>query len=320
MSGSDYPSDDIRFVVPYPTGGGFDAYARLMAPYLEEELGTNVTVENVTGGGGVIGATEVYNADPDGHTITIWDTLDGGFPQIGRDVGYDLREMTHIGYVTQSPNALTLMDSVDIDEWGAFTDGISDINFSTQGRGAVSHIGMILLAELTGAFSRDNLNFVHYEGTGPALSGLERGEASGFLVGTSTSAVKVVSALEANMFSVFSGSDHPISEYMDANDVTVQNWSGDLGVDGMSDFNDLTVFRRFLTGPPGVPSEIQQQQVEAFEAVINNEEFLTEAREAARPLIQPAADPDLVSEVISNSFETLNSEPIKGVIESALSG
>lgn len=317
---ADYPSKEITFIVPYPSGGGFDAYARLMKPYLEEELGTTVTVKNVTGGGGVVGATQAYNAKPDGHTITIWDTLDGGFPQIGRDVGYDLRKMTHIGHVTQSPNALTLMKSAGIDGWSTFTDGISEINFATQGRGAVSHIGMILLGGITGAFDRTDLNFVHYNGTGPALGGLEKGEANGFLVGTSTSAVKVVQALEAEMFAVFAKSDHSISDYMSENDIDVENWTGDLDIDNIEQFNDLVVFRRFLTGPPGVPDAIQQKQVEAFEAVINNDEFRTEARKAARPLINPTAKPDRVSEATASTLDTLNSDPYQGIITDAFSG
>jgi tripartite-type tricarboxylate transporter receptor subunit TctC len=318
--GANYPSDDITFVVPYASGGGFDAYARLMKPYLEEELGVTVQVQNVEGGGGVVGATQVYNADPDGHTITIWDPLDGGFPQVGTDVGYDLSEMTHIGYVTQSPNALTVMSSASADSWSGFTEGIGEVNFATQGRGSVAHINPILLGGITDEFATDAPNFVHYGGTGPALGGLEKGEAGAFMVGTSTSAVKVVNSLDAEMFGVFSGSDHSISGYMEDNGVEVQNYTGDLGIDGMGQYNDLTVFRRFLAGPPGVPEGIQQQQVEAFQNVIDNEDFRADAREAARPLINPAAEPERVSEVIDTTLETLESEPYQGIISNAFGG
>jgi hypothetical protein len=62
------------------------------------------------------------------------------------------------------------------------------------------------------------------------------------------------------------------------------------------------------------------KQVEAFSSVINNDEFRTEAREAARPLINPAAEPSRVEDVIDTTFETLNSDPYKGIITDALSG
>lgn len=313
----DYPTDDIDFVVPYASGGGFDEYSRLMAPYLEEELGTTVNVRNVTGGGGVVGATQVYNAEPDGHTMTIWDTLDGTFPMIGRDVDYDLTEMSHVGYLTQAPNAITLSSDLDIQTWDEFVDAISEINFATQGRGAVSHVGMALLGGITGEFSVDDVNYVHYGGTGEALSGLERGEASGFMVGTATSAVKVVQALDAEMFMIFSAPE-VLKDYTDENDIDVKNWAGELDVNGLDEFSDLTFFRRFVTGPPGVDDAILERQHEAFRNVINNDEFRTEAREAARPLVNPESGSDPVSAALDNILSTLRQDPYEGIIKDAL--
>lgn len=313
----EYPTDEIDFIVPYASGGGFDEYARLMEPYLEEELGASVTVRNVTGGGGVVGATQAYNAEPDGHTMLIWDTLDGTFPMIGRDVDYDLTEMSHIGYLTQAPNALTLMSEVGIQEWETFVNNISDINFATQGRGAVSHVGMALLGGITGAFDIGDINYVHYGGTGEALSGLERGEASGFMVGTATSAVKVVQALEAEMFMIFSDSE-VMEDYTDENDIDVKNWANDLDVDSLDEFSELTFFRRFVTGPPGVDDAILQRQHEAFSNVIDNDEFRTQAREAARPLIQPESGSEPVGTALDNILDTLRQDPYEGIIQDAL--
>lgn len=93
------------------------------------------------------------------------------------------------------------------------------------------------------------------------------------------------------MFSVFAGSGHPIANYMSSNDVDVKNWTASLNVKNMKQYNDRTVFRRFLTGPPGVPDTIQQKKIEAFKNVITNEKFREEARKAARPIFNPAAKP-----------------------------
>lgn len=317
---ADYPSGDIDFIVPYATGGGFDAYARLMAPYLEEELGTTVNVQNVTGGGGVVGATEAWNADPDGHTIMIWSPTEVAYKQIGLDVEFEGTEYSHIGYVTQDPNALALMRSAGIEDWDGFVDAVPDLNFVTQGRGSSAHMLTVLLGGVTGEFSVDDPNFVHYGGTGEALGGLERGEGQAFTVGTSSSAVKVVQALDADMFAVFSSPDHTIADYMEANDVDVLNYSTELGVDNMETYNDLTVFRRFVSGPPGVPEAIQQKQREAFDAVINNDQFIQEADEAARPVINPEASAERVEESIQNTLDSLGQEPYRGIIQDAFSG
>lgn len=68
---SDYPRRPIRIVVPYPAGGGADALARTIGKRLGEELKQTVVVENKPGANGFIGAHEVSNAPPDGHSLVI---------------------------------------------------------------------------------------------------------------------------------------------------------------------------------------------------------------------------------------------------------
>ncbi len=64
-----WPERPITLVVPWAAGGGTDAVARILAAGLEKELGKPVNVVNRTGGGGVVGHTEIVNAKPDGYTI-----------------------------------------------------------------------------------------------------------------------------------------------------------------------------------------------------------------------------------------------------------
>lgn len=65
----DYPSDNIRWVVPYPPGGGTDATSRVVAACMSEELGEEIVVENLDGGGGSRGSLEIIHAEPDGYTM-----------------------------------------------------------------------------------------------------------------------------------------------------------------------------------------------------------------------------------------------------------
>jgi tripartite-type tricarboxylate transporter receptor subunit TctC len=65
----DYPTKPITVVVPAGAGGDTDANARLLGKYLEKELGQTVVISNVTGAGGTVGAKEVLDSDPDGHTV-----------------------------------------------------------------------------------------------------------------------------------------------------------------------------------------------------------------------------------------------------------
>jgi tripartite-type tricarboxylate transporter receptor subunit TctC len=59
----------VTLIVPHSAGGGYDTYARLIAPYIEKHTGASVVIENISGAAGVVGRNELWNAQPDGYTI-----------------------------------------------------------------------------------------------------------------------------------------------------------------------------------------------------------------------------------------------------------
>lgn len=318
-SGAEYPTDDVQSIVPYATGGGFDAYSRIAAPYWEKYLETTVNVENVVGGGGLVGASKAYNADSDGHTIAIWDIFQAVTNQVGREVRYDVSEMSHIGALTQSPNAIVVMEEAGIEGWNDFADRVDELSFVTQGVGSGAHTMSILLGELTGEFSGDDLNFVHYGGTGEALSGLERGEGQVFTVATATSAAKVVQSIEgAEMFLVLSEPEE-IDRYLKDQNATPVHYASDLDVENLDTYSKHTVFRRFFTGPPDVPAEILDRQRDAFQQIIDDDAFRDEALESGRPIINPG-DHTQVEENISEAFDLFETKPYVDIFQEALDG
>jgi len=68
---SDYPNKNIRFVVPFPAGGSTDIAARLIGERLSKRLGTTVIIDNQPGANGLIGASAVVRAKPDGYTLLV---------------------------------------------------------------------------------------------------------------------------------------------------------------------------------------------------------------------------------------------------------
>src|SRR5262245_24003728 len=65
----DWPSRPITMVVAYAAGGPVDTIARLFGQRLSEVLGQQVVIENIGGAGGMVGASRVAKATPDGYTI-----------------------------------------------------------------------------------------------------------------------------------------------------------------------------------------------------------------------------------------------------------
>lgn len=66
---ADYPTGDITMVVPVKAGGDTDSYARILSKYMSEDLGVNVTVENVDGASGTVGSRQVYESEPNGTNL-----------------------------------------------------------------------------------------------------------------------------------------------------------------------------------------------------------------------------------------------------------
>jgi tripartite-type tricarboxylate transporter receptor subunit TctC len=73
-STTDWPKRAIQLIVPLAAGGDTDFYGRTYAKYLQQELNQPVTIVNVTGAGGTVGAEQVKNSKPDGYTVLFYHT------------------------------------------------------------------------------------------------------------------------------------------------------------------------------------------------------------------------------------------------------
>src|SRR5438309_11776766 len=99
LCAQDFPTRQVRLVVPYPAGGGVDAVARLIAERLTREWGHPVIVENRAGANGNIGGDYVAKAPPDGYTLLfspsgVYTTAKLLYPDLPFDPDKDLRPVT----------------------------------------------------------------------------------------------------------------------------------------------------------------------------------------------------------------------------------
>ena len=95
----------VRIVVGYGPGGGYDIYARTIAPYISKKLGASVVVENQPGAGGLTALNRVYAAPPDGLIMMIVNGTGAALAQLSEAQGsrFDLAKMSHLGTVSASP-------------------------------------------------------------------------------------------------------------------------------------------------------------------------------------------------------------------------
>jgi tripartite-type tricarboxylate transporter receptor subunit TctC len=95
----------VRLIVGYGPGGGYDSYARMIAPYLGKTLGASVVVENLPGAGGIAATNRTAVSPADGLTIQIVNGTGAALSQVLEipTVRYNVLEMTHLGTVSASP-------------------------------------------------------------------------------------------------------------------------------------------------------------------------------------------------------------------------
>ena len=99
-----YKGKTVKFVVGFGTGGGFDAYARMIAPPLGKVLDANVIVENQPGAGGIIALNRIAASPPDGLTMMIVDGTPTALGQLlgQENVRYDLARLDHLGMISST--------------------------------------------------------------------------------------------------------------------------------------------------------------------------------------------------------------------------
>ena len=87
-----WPQRPITFIVPFPAGGGTDAFARPLAAQLDKQLGTRVLIDNRGGAGGTIGATAAAKAEANGYTFFVGAAHHAIAPSIFLKLDYDIEK------------------------------------------------------------------------------------------------------------------------------------------------------------------------------------------------------------------------------------
>jgi tripartite-type tricarboxylate transporter receptor subunit TctC len=92
-----YPAENIEVIVPWSQGGGTDRATRATTPTWSETLDANFVVQNYPGGSTQVGGERLYNADPDGYTIGMWNMPQMQATWIFQDAPYGMDDFDYIG-------------------------------------------------------------------------------------------------------------------------------------------------------------------------------------------------------------------------------
>lgn len=170
---SSYPNKPIRFITPYPPGGGTSVVARIVGQKLTESWGQQVLVDNRGGGNTIIGTEIGAKATPDGYTILFVDSTLAILPNLYPSLPYDnLRDFAPAATLTRIPFMLVLHPSLasnNLQELIALAKSRpGQLTYASSGSGGQGHLAMEVLSQLTGV----KLQHIPYKGGGPALTDL----------------------------------------------------------------------------------------------------------------------------------------------------
>ncbi len=175
---SAYPSRAIRFIVPFPPGGGNDTLARMIGQQLGATLRQQILVDNRPGAGGTIGAQAAASAPADGYNIFLAGVATHGInPNLRKRLPYDaLKDFSPVSLIASAPLLVVVHPSLPVrsvkDLVALAKAKPGAINYASNGAGGSSHLAVELFSMTTGA----RMLHVPYKGLSPALTDLLSGE------------------------------------------------------------------------------------------------------------------------------------------------
>lgn len=257
---SGWPSKPVNMVVPFPAGGGTDAFARPLSAQFAKLTGKQLVIDNRGGAGGTLGAGIAAKAAPDGYTLFMGAVHHSIAPSMYPKLDYDLqKDFVPLALVANVPQVLVVNPKNMPSDYKGFMEAVrkapGKFNYGSAGAGTSHHLAGELFKQQTQTF----ITHIPYTGAGPALRDLVAGQVDMMFDGLGSSAahikggrIKAVMVAGAKRNAAFP--DVPCAAELGMPDYTVTTWYG-------------------LWTPKGTPADVQARIVEEIRKAAASDEI-----------------------------------------------
>ena len=256
-----WPARPVMMVVPFPAGGGTDAFARPLAAQFAKQTGKQLIIDNRGGAGGTVGATIASKAATDGYNLFMGAVHHTIAPSMYPRLDYDLeKDFVPLTLVASVPQVVVVNPRrIEAPDFKGFLDLVrrspGKYNYGSAGSGTSHHLAGELFKQQTRTF----ITHIPYRGAGPALQDLIAGNVDMMFDGLGSSAAHIKGGrIKALMVSGNKRNpaipDVPCAAEVGLPDYTVTTWYG-------------------LWAPKGTPADVQARVVEEVRKAVQTDEL-----------------------------------------------
>lgn len=300
-----FEGETIEFVVPYEPGGGYDQYARIIAPYLAECLGAEVVPINEPGAGSLLATNQTSVAEPDGTRIQIFNMIGAISAQIAEAEGaqFDLSEFSWLARVSGEPNVLSVGANSEFETFEDLVAADRPVRFVATGPGSSEYVGAAVLSEVYGIEPDVITGFA---GSPEAQLALIQGDADAHVLSLDSTLPVVESGDLRPLLVVGAEESDLLPDVPAVTDVPPEEGGQEAITEALV---SLVETARAIGAPPGVPADRLTALRDGLACALEDEELVAEAEGQDRPIDPMSGEEiaDLIDTVLAAppEFQTL---------------
>lgn len=303
-----FAGERVDFVVPYEPGGGYDAYARALAPYFEECLDATIVVQNEPGAGGLVATNQTAAASGDENRFQIVNTVGLVSAQIAGEEGanFDLNDLNWVGRVSAPANVIVVGADSDIQSFDDILNAEEPVRFVAQGPGANDFLAPTILAEAYGFPVEIVTGFA---GSAEARTAVIAGDADAHILPVDSQLPAIQAGDTRPIVTIDEEPDPLLPDVPTIYDAAPPEGDAQAIIDNLVALGQTG---RALIASPQMEEDRVAALRDAWTCVAENEEAVAALEEQERPInsLNGEETADLVAEVLQSpeAFQTLVAE------------